>query len=387
MTMLSNEVINQKQMDVLPKSLYDISWQVSEGEYRQDKAISYSMLATFAKKGFRGVQEVLEGLKLDTKSIRYGSLVDTLLTDFDNFNNLYVVSDYNEPTDVIRNIINEIWDYSKGEIASLEEFAEKYDNIFLNIINANNYGGDNWRPETKIKKIIEGGEEYFGLLHLTKDGKTLVHQNDYNMAIESVNAIRTHPFTKWLFDKEHIKVYYQLKFKMNYLQEEFQYAVLNTYENPLQWKDQLLEENTIRCMFDIIAVDYKNKIIFPIDLKTTSYNEEDFETAITDWFYPIQATMYSYILREVCKVDDFFKDFKIEAFRFLPINKFNNNPQFFVYEDSVNDAQKTSFIDPKGKIHEPWYELLRKVRWHIDNSNFQYHMQTQLNRGINYVNF
>ena len=34
------------------KSLYDLSWQVSEEEYRADPAYSYSTIARFNREGF-----------------------------------------------------------------------------------------------------------------------------------------------------------------------------------------------------------------------------------------------------------------------------------------------------------------------------------------------
>ena len=61
------------------KSLYDLSWQVSEEEYRADPAYSYSTIARFNREGFDNLDKLYD--KLETPSLLFGSMVDTLLTD------------------------------------------------------------------------------------------------------------------------------------------------------------------------------------------------------------------------------------------------------------------------------------------------------------------
>ena len=61
------------------KTLYDLSWQVSEEEYRADPAYSYSTIARFNREGFDNLDKLYD--KLETPSLLFGSMVDTLLTD------------------------------------------------------------------------------------------------------------------------------------------------------------------------------------------------------------------------------------------------------------------------------------------------------------------
>ena len=42
------------------KSLKDISWQVTEEEYRQDKALSYSTLAKYERGGFKSLKSLFD---------------------------------------------------------------------------------------------------------------------------------------------------------------------------------------------------------------------------------------------------------------------------------------------------------------------------------------
>lgn len=50
----------------------DISWQVTEPEYRASKNLSYSTLATFLREGLPGLKRVLDGEK---KALRHCFLV------------------------------------------------------------------------------------------------------------------------------------------------------------------------------------------------------------------------------------------------------------------------------------------------------------------------
>lgn len=348
-------------------------WNVEEEVYRADNAISYSTLSSYAKNGLQGLKNSLERVKIDSDSIRHGSLVDSLLTEPENFEKKFIVSAFNMPSDTIKGIIDLIWDRSDKETFDLSKLDKK---LILECCNCMGYGASNWKDDTKINKIIDEGEEYFNLLPLNR---IIISQYDYNKAVECVETLKTNRFTKWIFDElnSDMRVFYQLKFKISYKFD-------GCY--PYDWKQEFVTNNTIRCMFDIIVIDYEKKTITPIDLKTTGKSEEFFIDSIQDWYYDLQATMYSYILRQVCKYDFFFKDFKVLPFQFMVINKFTLSPQFYTYNKSIADIQE-EFIDYNGNIHLPWYNYLRDIRWQIENKNFNYKRETVYNNGYTWVKF
>ena len=53
-------------MENVNKSLKDLSWQVSEEEYRADPALSYSTLAKYEREGFNNLDRLFD--KIDTPS-------------------------------------------------------------------------------------------------------------------------------------------------------------------------------------------------------------------------------------------------------------------------------------------------------------------------------
>ena len=86
----------------------------------------------------------------------------------------------------------------------------------------------------------------------------------------------------------------------------------------------------------LILVDYYNKIIIPIDLKTSSKPEWDFYKSFIEYRYDIQAKLYWRIIHDNIIKDDYFKDFKLEHYRFIVINRVTLTPLVWVYSNSWN---------------------------------------------------
>ena len=75
------------------KSLYDVSWKVTEPEYRADSAYSYSTIVRFTREGFSKLNKLYD--RVETSSLTFGSMVDTLLTDGQEaFDNLFLVAEF-----------------------------------------------------------------------------------------------------------------------------------------------------------------------------------------------------------------------------------------------------------------------------------------------------
>lgn len=275
------------------KDLADISWNVTEEEYRADKALSYSTLATYERGGFKCIPHLFD--KKSTSSLTFGSCVDAIITEgMQEFNERFMVADIEMPSDNIKAIVKELYD--KYNVDSLDSIA---DSLIIPITEEFKYQL-NWKPETRAKVIREKGEAYYQLLFLAQD-KTIINFDTYNKVINAVNALKESEATKYYFAEntpfDDTKRYYQLKFK----------ATLNGVD--------------YRCMTDLIAVNYKTKEITLVDLKTSSHTEYEFYQSFVDWNYQIQARLYFRIIKENLQKDEYFKDFKISNYFFIVVNK------------------------------------------------------------------
>lgn len=292
------------------KTLKDLSWQVSEEEYRADPAYSYSTIAKFNREGFDNFSKLFD--RVDTPSLLFGSMVDTLLTDGqEEFNNRYEVAEFPNISDNLIQVSRTLFDKYCDEHRSLDYIP---DSAIAEVGEACGYYANAKYASYRVKKIKEECSEYYNLLFLSRD-KTLVSTEDYQAALDCVSKLKNNKMTKWYFEDDNpfdssIERYYQLKFKGEY------------------------EGIPLRCMADLIIVDHKNKVIIPCDLKTSFKPEWRFYKSFIEWNYWIQAQLYWYIIRQNLDKDDVYKDYKLLNYRFIVISRHSRKPLVWEYPDT-----------------------------------------------------
>ena len=193
------------------RSLKDISWNISEEDYRKDPALSYSTLARFNREGFNNLNKLFD--KIETPSLTFGSAVDSIITGgMEEFNERFIVADFPEIPDSIVKIVKRLFNSLKDKYTSLVKIPN--DDIIY-ITQEESYQL-NWKPETRAKVIKEKGSEYYDLLYIAGD-KTILDTQTYLDVINSVDALKTSTATKYYFAEDNpytnIRRYYQLKFK------------------------------------------------------------------------------------------------------------------------------------------------------------------------------
>lgn len=276
------------------KSLKDISWNVSEPEYREDPALSYSILAKYEREGFEGLDHLFD--KVESPSLLFGSCVDCLITDGEKaFQEQYMVSSIPSMEPAIEPIVKEIFNQYQNSYTSIHDIP---DTALMPIISQAGYQ-PRWKPETRCKVIREKGNQYYQTMFMAK-GKTILPQDIYNKVFACVRALKDSVQTHDYFCEDNpfdsIERYYQLKFK-------------NT-----------LDGIEYRCMADLIVVDHVRKIVYPCDLKTSSHKEYEFYKSFVQWRYDIQARLYWRLIRKAMDDDNYFKDFQLSDYRFIVVN-------------------------------------------------------------------
>lgn len=290
---------------MIQKSLRDISWKVSEAEYRNDNALSYSTLARFERDGFNKLNNLFD--RVITPSLTFGSIVDALITgtiqEFED--NFYIISDLGDISETQKSIVAALFD-AHNDAKSLNSITNEE---ILDACKKFSYG-NNWRDITKINLIRTNGVQYFKALRESA-GKTTITMDEYLLAKKCVDSLKESDTTKFFFfdnpfdeTSDYIERLYQLKFKGEDTESHIPY----------------------RCMLDLIIVDHKNKTIQPVDLKTSSHFEYEFPESFLQWGYQIQARLYYRILEQNVRKDPYFKDFKILDYKFIVINKANLVP-------------------------------------------------------------
>ena len=278
------------------KSLYDISWQVSEKEYRTDPALSYSTLARYEREGFNNLDKLFD--RVETPSLTFGSAVDSLITGGqEEFDERFMVAEFPSTPDSITKMVKSLFSQYGDSYRSLVTIP---DDAIIKETEYQSYQM-NWKPETRAKVIKEKGADYYNLLFIA-GSKTILDTQTYQDVCNAVRALKESESTKFYFAdnnpfEPNIERFYQLKFKA------------------------CLEGIEYRCMSDLLIVNHENKTIQPIDLKTSSHAEWDFYKSFVEWNYQIQARLYWSIIRQNMDKDEYFKDFELLDYMFIVVNR------------------------------------------------------------------
>ena len=338
----------------IPKELKDISWQVSEKKYRANPALSYSILAKYEREGFNKLDHLFD--HISTQSLLEGSMVDCLITGSQNeFDDLYYVADYPSIGDKEKQIVLTLYDRLHTIYAQFSSIP--YEEI-LSILCEFDWQ-KNWRDSTRVKVFSERVGSFYNLI-IQADNKTVVDSNTYDRILKMVQTLKTSPTTQGYFadndPMSSVKRYYQLKFRAKF------------------------EDVCYRCMADLIIVDYEEKKVYPIDLKTSGHKEWDFQDSFEQWSYMIQARLYWRILKANMSNDPYFKDFTLEDYRFIVINKESLTP--LVWEFPLTRAKGT-LIDKEGKEYRDPFEIGKELQSYL---NFRPKVPVGIDRsGINTI--
>lgn len=317
--------------------VYKAFLDMSEEAYRRLKAIHYSQLSNYYSNGYKTLFEE----KKITDAMVFGSLVDCLFTDSINFGNKFKVMNTKLPTEGIMKVINLMLE--KNPTSKFEELT----NLFIiQCCNEVEYG-KSYKDETKVKYISDYSTYYN--YRIESKNKQVVSSEDYELAIKAVEAIkRDEKITELLKYDENTDIIYQAK-------------VLTGFG-----------DKQVKCMFDIIKLDFTDKTITPIDLKTSSNIEDAFELNFYTYNYWIQATLYSENLR--LKLDELgLQDWSILPFEFIVINKENRQPLIWTFENNLLGMNER-FQSPYGKPLPKWQEIRDEVLLRLQYGEMEHSM-------------
>lgn len=268
-----------------------IVWNVSEGEYRANPSLNYSLLAKFERGGFDALATLKE--RETSSSLTFGSLVDGLLTDPLSFDERYMVYDFPKITDKVESTVKALFTLYGSTYSKLTDIPLQ---TLLNVLDSEAFQ-KTYKNETRINNILLKGDNYYQILCNTV-GKEVVDSETYQRALNCADAVKAHPIAKKYFNNNPFETetnYYQLKFKTE------------------------LGEISYKCMVDVTHIDYDKKEITLVDLKTSSKPEWHFAKSFIHWNYEIQARLYYRIVQKILSQSDFFKDFTIKPYKFVVV--------------------------------------------------------------------
>ena len=321
----------------MQKSLREISLPITEEEYRADGCMHYSTLAKYERCGFHSLASLQD--KIETPSLTNGSAVDSLITGGqEEFDERFMVAELPKLTDTMLRIVKNLFDCYKDTYNSIDKIPIE---ILASVWDT--FDSRNWQAQTKAKKIIEEGAEYYKLLYISGD-KIILSTETYNEVIAQVRALKESESTRWYFQSDtpfdEVERLYQLKFKT--VREGIAYS----------------------CMMDLAVADHEKKIVYPIDLKTSSHFEDEFYKSFIDWDYQIQARSYWRTLRDTMDKDPYFKDFELDDYRFIVVNKKTLTPLVWKFDDTKKYGTLVYGPNKEYILRDP-YEIAKELDMYL----------------------
>jgi len=295
------------------RTLYDISWQVDEPTYREGPALSYSTLAKYERSGFNGISTLAD--KVESPSLTFGSAVDAIITGGqEEFDKNFLVAHIIMPTPAALPIVKSLYENEHDSYQTIEDIPAETIGRYVTEFNYQ----PNWKLETRIRVIKEQGSSYFDTMHVA-NGRTIIDCDTYQDIQNTVEALKTSNATKFYFSPNNPFTprffrEYQLKFKASF--------------NNVNYK----------CMADLIITDYENRIVYPIDLKTSSKPEWSFYKSFLEWNYDIQARLYWRIIRDNMDKDPYFEEFHLAPYTFIVANRKSLTPLVWKFEDTTAEG-------------------------------------------------
>lgn len=316
-------------------SFKSLSETMSEREYHDCLAFSYSILSKYAREGFQSLPTLFDKTE-STKAMQRGSLIDAMITNGDKVNNDYVVMDNECPpaeSGVLKMLAHDM------ESATLDNVD---DTTVVSYCNKCSYR-TNLKDDTRVKKIREQAEYY----SIYKLNRTPVSKEEWLDAMNTVDAFNNSQLMSDLFGNEEskdIEYLYQQKYR-----KDFEVGIDETIH--------------VKAMLDLIIVNHKDKTIRPVDLKTSANPAYMFKDNFLKYRYDIQAQLYTDMLVKVKNDSHVFAEYEVLPFQFAVISQSDNVPLLFEYNpyDGIND-NGLQFVS-KGKTYKykRWDELAEEI--------------------------
>ena len=322
------------------KKCNSIFWDIPEPEYRQDPALSQSILSTFERKGFECLNTLFD--HVDTPSLTFGSAVDAIITGGEKeFQERFFVSDMPKLSTTAEPIIKEIYTQYHNAYTDISDIPES---DLLPILTQYGYKGNtNWGVKAKCDAIKKAGAQYYQTMFMAQ-GKTILSQDVYNRVFACVRALKDSPQTRNYFADDDpfgdIERVYQMKFKGE------------------------LGGVTYRGMADLLVVNHKDKCIIPCDLKTSSGREYDFPEHFLQCSYQIQARLYWRLIRQTMDRDEDFKHYILGNFRFIVVNSIDN-PTPLVWE--FEQTKRLGELEIGGKKLRDPQKIGEELAYYLKN--------------------
>lgn len=281
-------------------------------------------------------------------ALTMGSIIDTLLTTPEEFNDRFIIYQGNAP---------------KGQMLSfclnLASSIGKPEDNFQTAYNAVGFKRDD------ITKVIERFEPYRAYYdYLLKiQGKQVLtieqHAKAHIIVDELTHGKYTRPYVIARTrndEKAHLEVFHQLE-----LYESFQGL-------------------DIKGALDKVILNHKTKTITPIDFKS-SYSVEGFRDSYIKWRYYRQGSFYTYLVTEWA-LKKGLGDYRMIPFRFIVCSTSGGKHYIYQMDSCDLDKARSGGYIKTGTYIKGWEPILNEILYLQNLGDWEYPYEAVINNGV-----
>ena len=331
------------------------SSNLSEKEYRSLKdRLSYSALKTFDNDRAKFYREFILGeARRDSESAStlLGSLVHCLLAD-QPFNEKFHMISTLEPKGQMKDLTDALF---RRTLKSMVDgvITEKFEVLFMDAFQEVKFDASGkevafkGKDLDKVLTMFEGDAEIYFKELLQTIGKSVVTVSLVTKAEQLVEKLRGHSYT-------------------------YEYANARTTKDVTVFNELpiLFEINGVpyKSMIDKVIVDHVNRIITPLDWKTSWDNEEP-QKAYLKFGYYLQAGLYDYALRQ------WKNEHELDGYTIVPMTYIFCDTSGFADPVVLGLSNEDIFnawngFKLRGYEYRGLQDLMEDVAWHVDTGNW-----------------
>jgi len=350
--------------------------QQTEATYRNKFAISQSSIKDWKELSpseWYNKWILRVGKKKKTKSLDFGSLLDTKCFTPKDFKKRFIVSDIPVPSEKIAKIVTEVFEHlnelneniNELNSAPAEACMEKInipskkvslvDNkeVVLKFAKENDYYVN--KPEQAYNTVIEKGSAYFEFMK--KAGNKIVITKDQEaLAMELRDILYTNEVSKGFFaPKKGCDVVFQVQ-----IFTDFEIVGLEG-----------VDSIPVKGMVDIVHFNHKREEVREVDLKYTNnaYRFNSWTGPVRMFDYPSQHSFYDYLIPRWLET---YEGGKYKHYRVMnPLNVVIDDVQKlpYLYEYNSNDLYVKRYGIENTQIRG-WEDTLNEIAWHLDKNDW-----------------
>lgn len=325
-----------------------IIMSLSEKEYRALEIDSYSSLSNFIKdrKAYAREYVFKDKIEKEEKSfLTIGSIVDCLTLTPEEFNDKFIINkNVSTPSGQMLEFTHCLVNKSITYVNGWEEILDLNDELITKCYNEVGFKRDNI---DKVKERFESeGKEYYEYL-LKCRGKTVISNNDYELAVRISEGLKKSPVTGILINRS----------------SDDRTTVMNQLAVVFEYNDYQLKS-----LMDKVVIDHDRKIIHLYDLKT-AYNPEEFENNYYRFNYYIQASLYWIALRKWAKKNGYLdQGYVVEYMKFIVCDNTNYYSPLIYETTEEHYVQAISGFYREGKYYKGLNQVISELKWHKRNN-------------------